>query len=220
MKSGVFTQGLRHLFVASIGIVALVGSGAKADQFQVTIDSGVSTISGSIGATTFTNATWSMSGIIDTANGFVIPGVLEVYVVAPTLNIYSGSSTHVYDFQAPTGSDYYIGILEDKSHRTVIFATLEDGDVSTRISVFGTFSLSSLRTPGTYSAATSSFTGSYFTTAGALTISSVKNQDVLLTVSSYPPSAVPEPAEWAGLAMLGSGLGGLVVRARRRKVTA
>ncbi|MEY3764794.1 MAG: hypothetical protein RLZ42_1454 [Armatimonadota bacterium] len=40
-----------------------------------------------------------------------------------------------------------------------------------------------------------------------------------ITVSGQgPSSAVPEPGEWAAMGMLASGLGGLVVRARRRKL--
>jgi hypothetical protein len=41
-----------------------------------------------------------------------------------------------------------------------------------------------------------------------------------ITVSGQgpSPSAVPEPGEWAAMGMLASGLGGLVVRARRRKI--
>jgi hypothetical protein len=39
-----------------------------------------------------------------------------------------------------------------------------------------------------------------------------------ITVSGQGPSAVPEPGEWAAMGMLASGLGGLVVRARRRKI--
>jgi len=40
-----------------------------------------------------------------------------------------------------------------------------------------------------------------------------------ITVSGRgPSSAVPEPGEWAAMGMLASGLGGLVVRARRRKL--
>jgi len=39
-----------------------------------------------------------------------------------------------------------------------------------------------------------------------------------LNITVSGPSAVPEPGEWAAMGMLASGLGGLVVRARRRKL--
>ena len=49
------------MFVASIGIVALVGSGAKAQMYQYVLDGGTATLTGSIGSTTFTNAKWSVT---------------------------------------------------------------------------------------------------------------------------------------------------------------
>jgi len=39
-----------------------------------------------------------------------------------------------------------------------------------------------------------------------------------LNITVTGPNAVPEPGEWAAMGMLASGLGGLVVRARRRKL--
>ena len=225
MKSVVFTQGLRHLFVASIGIVALVGSGAKADQFQFIMDSGVSTISGSIGATTFTNATWSLSGVVDTATGIVGSGA-AFYSVAPTLSIYSGSNTHVYDFgYAGTttialsfrvgGFTQFLVGNTDFNSTTVGASFLQQGP-----------STASFTTPGTYSMVTGLLPGGdgdLYTRQGIIDVTNMQGGLGTLTVSQLGPSgssAVPEPAEWAGLAMLGSGLGGLVVRARRRKVTA
>lgn len=226
MKSGAVTQGLRHLFVASIGVVALVGSGAKAQMYQYVLNGGSATITGSIGSTTFTNATWSMTSVADFATAVTGPGVTMASATSQ-LQVFSGSSTYTYDLLAPTGSANKLVIADFGPARVVVFAPVSDDDLTysgAATSAFGFFSLSSLQTPATYLAYgtnvdSGSFSG-FLTTAGTLTISSASSGDGLLTVSSYSPSAVPEPAEWAGLAMLGSGLGGLVVRARRRKVTA
>ena len=103
MKLGVFTQGLRHLFVASIGIVALVGSGAKAQMYQYVLDGGTATLTGSIGSTTFTNATWSMTSVADFATAVTGSGVTTASATSQ-LQVFSGSSTYTYDLTAPTGS--------------------------------------------------------------------------------------------------------------------
>ncbi len=226
MKLGAVTQGLRHLFVASIGIVALVGSGAKAQMYQYVLNGGSSTFNGSIGSTSFTNATWSMTSVADFATA-VTNGGVTVASATSQLQVFSGSSTYTYDLTAPTGSANKLVILDFGPARAVVFAPVSDDDsnfTGPATSAFGFFSLSSLQTPGTYltfgTDVDSGSSSGFLTTAGTLTISSNSSGDGLLTVSSYSPSAVPEPAEWAGLAMLGSGLGGLVVRARRRKVTA
>lgn len=226
MKSGVFTQGLRHLFVASIGIVALVGSGAKADQFQFTMDSGASTISGSIGATSFTNATWSLSGIIDTTTATVLGPGAALYSVAPTLSIYSGSNTHVYDFgYAGTTTIALSAPFGPYLSQFGVANTGSDGDSVGAAFVQAGPSTASLTTPGTYSVLTLLLGDDnyLYTRQGIIDVTDMQPGLGTLTVSQLGPSgssAVPEPAEWAGLAMLGSGLGGLVVRARRRKVTA
>ena len=225
MKSGVFTQGLRHLFVASIGIVALVGSGAKAQMYQYVLDGGTATLTGSIGSTTFTNATWSMTSVADFATAVTDSGV-TVASATSQLQVFSGSSTYTYDLTAPTGSANKLVIFDYGPVRGVVFGPLSDENLffpDATTSAFGFFSLSSLQTAGSYTAFLTNIAGNsadFLTTAGTLSISSDSDGSGSLSVSNYSPSAVPEPAEWAGLAMLGSGLGGLVVRARRRKVTA
>ena len=225
MKLCAVTQGLRHLFVASIGIVALVGSGAKAQMYQYVLNGGTATITGSIGSTSFTNATWSMTSVADFATAVTGSGV-TVASATSQLQVFSGSSTYTYDLLAPTGSTTKLVFVNlGGGIKPIGFGPIADGDGAlTGASPFaaGLFSLSSIQTPGSYLAITDIDVNSseMFTTAGTLTISSDSNGVGLLTVSNYSPSAVPEPAEWAGLAMLGSGLGGLVVRARRRKVTA
>ena len=226
MKSGAFTQGLRHLFVASIGIVALVGSGVKAQMYQYVLDGGTATLTGSIGSTTFTNAKWSMTSVADFATAVTGSGV-TVASATSQLQVFSGSSTYTYDLTAPTGSTTKLGFVDFGGVGYITFAPLSDGDYSisgAAPSAIGFYSLSSLQTPGSYIAFLTGLdlgsSPNFITTAGTLTISSDSDGFGSLSVSNYSPSAVPEPAEWAGLAMLGTGLGGLVVRARRRKVTA
>jgi hypothetical protein len=225
MKLGAVTQGIRHLFVASIGIVALVGSGAKAQMYQYVLDGGTATLTGSIGSTTFTNAKWSVTSVADFATAVTDSGV-TVASATSQLQVFSGSSTYTYDLTAPTGSTTKLGFVDFGGFGYITFAPLSDDNSVTGAapSALGLYSLSSLQTPGSYIAfITGLDLGSspdFITTAGTLTISSDSDGFGSLTVSNYSPSAVPEPAEWAGLAMLGSGLGGLVVRARRRKVTA
>ena len=102
MKSGAFTQGLRHLFVASIGIVALVGSGAKAQMYQYVLDGGTATLTGSIGSTTFTNATWSVTSVADFATAVTVSPRTTASATSQ-LQVFSGSSTYTYDLTAPTG---------------------------------------------------------------------------------------------------------------------
>ena len=219
MKIGIVTHVLRHLFVASIGIVALVGSGAKAEQFQFTMDSGAATITGSIGATLFTQATWSLSGVFDTATVVPLDGSL-IYPVAPRLTIYSGSNTHVYDYGT---ADAITFVYTFPSGAVIVPNGLLPSYAPTGLYFIKLSESGSFTTPGTYAALYGLVGGVedtlLYTRQGAIIVTDAENGLGTFTVSQLGP-AVPEPAEWAGLAMLGTGLGGLVVRARRRKVTA
>lgn len=195
-------------------------------MYQYVLDGGTATLTGSIGSTTFTNAKWSVTSVADFATAVTDSGV-TVASATSQLQVFSGSSTYTYDLLAPTGSANKFFFLDFGGGGVIGFGPISDGDgalTGATPSALGFFSLSSLQTPGSYIAFATGLdlgsTPNFITTAGTLTISSDSDGFGSLSVSNYSPSAVPEPAEWAGLAMLGSGLGGLVVRARRRKVTA
>jgi hypothetical protein len=206
---------------AAVTMLAMVGSGARADLYQYVINGGSSTFSGSIGTTTFTNATWSLSNIFDPAAGIPLDSGVSRYSTTAQFTVFSGASTYVYDIGGPAGTTNNVlaGVVPAGTFfGTAVFDQLGGSYGGAFLSV--TNASLSLVTPGTFGIINNYVGPAVATTQGNIVLTNWQNGFGSLTISQYGASAVPEPAEWAGLAMLGSGLGGLVVRARRRKVTA
>ena len=206
---------------AAFTMLAMHGSSARADLYQYVLESGTSTISGSIGTTTFTNATWSLSNIVDPTAGTALSPTATLFASTSQFTVHSGGSTYVYNLGGTAGQSAKMITSTGNGGRFFATGVFDQvGDIYGGI-LFGLVNPDpSLVTPGTYTMM-NVFDGPFVaTTQGNIVITNAQVGLGSLTISQYGSSAVPEPAEWAGLAMLGTGLGGLVVRARRRKATA
>lgn len=212
-----------HRTVLAGGLAALAGVQADAAVLNYAFNSGSATITGSLGGTNFSNATWTMSASADTA-GLATGAFLGVFpiryiptAVSLTINAAGGPITVdmtgdiTYPMTAVASLD--LSLITANTIR-LFFGNFTSGAASGNGAgvidiVAGLFPVS-LVTTGSWGGTASFNPGSYETTGGtlAVNIASTSN-DGVFTISAA--SAVPLPGA-AGLAACG-----LLASGRRRR---
>lgn len=151
-----------------------------------------------------------------TTNGGQVTGMgtWESYSLYPAG--IGGNYLTTIDFNTNTFSvtdmvPYGTGISQPPVYLTGSFTSASNWVSGSNVAVSGNV----MFTSGTWFSQLQSDTGSAGSVNGFFTAGGVVGNN---GVNSYSLTAgVPEPAEWAAMGMLASGLGGLVVRARRRR---
>jgi hypothetical protein len=153
MKNQSAVAACKFSIAAGIAIATLLGSSAKAQTYQYLLDGGTSTITGSIGSTSFTNATWAMSSVADfstavtTADGTFLSATAQ-------LQVFSGSSIFTYDLTAPTGASVKAALLYAGTANVFAIGSIADnlldfaGGNGVGFAPSALFTLSSIQTPG------------------------------------------------------------------------
>jgi hypothetical protein len=164
--------------------------------------------------TLFNNVVHSY-GTVTTSGGQVNGlGTFEAY------SLYPAGIGHNYltviDFNTNTFSitdmvPYGTGISQPPVYLTGSFTTTSNTVSGSNVGVTGNVTFTS----GNWFSQLQADTGSVGSVKGYFTAGGVVGNN---GVNAYTLTAgVPEPAEWAAMGMLATGLGGLVVRARRRR---
>lgn len=212
-----------HRIALAGGLSALAGVQANAAVLNYAFDSGSATITGTIGSTSFSNATWSMSTTTDTsglATGNFL-GVFPIRYIASTVTLTINA----------VGGPITVSMLGQVSRPVTAVASLDLGAITadTVRLFFGHFTSGatngdgagiidvqaglfpvSLVTVGSWIGSSSFNPGNYETTGGTLNVSvSSTGLDGVFTISAA--GVVPLPGA-AGLAACG-----LVAMGRRRR---
>lgn len=164
--------------------------------------------------TLFNNVVHSYGTVTTSGNQVTGIGTFEAYSLYPagighnylTVVDYATNTFSVTDM-VPYGT----GISQPPVYLTGSFVSTSNGVSGSNFGVTGDITF----TGGNWFAQLLSDTNSVGTVKGYFRAGGVVGNN---GVNSYSLTAgVPEPAEWAAMGMLATGLGGLVVRARRRR---
>jgi len=216
----------------SVGMIALacmlaVPSAADASTLTYTATGGI--ITGTLGGTPFTDATWSITGTANPTNvvtGTYFGVTFNFLAMTPLLTITTGSSTLQAAIVTTGSTGQQVGVLsldasiELSGYGIDGFGYLEGGgsSVSDFFGVVGLGLFTDLQTlfvgPG------SQITNNLNTNVGLFVVSDYTDQGATFTVSGGSPSSVPEIDPNSLGSVLALVLGSLGLLERRRLKTA
>ena len=217
----------KTLSVGLIAFASMLAAPSAADASTLTYTATGGIISGTLGETSFTDATWSITGTADPTN--VITGTFSGFApfkflaMTPLLTITTGSSTLQATMVANGSIGQQVGVFSidlsaDLSGLGLDVFGYLDEDGSTFSNIFGVagFGLyTDLQSP--FSGSGEQFTSSGFNTnVGLFDVSEFTDQGATFTVSGGSPSAVPEIDPNSLGSVLALVLGSLGLLERRR----
>jgi hypothetical protein len=211
-------QTMKNLIKFSAAVAAIAGVASVATAQSVVPFNGTSTVSGGVieysggssaslpnGTGTLLWATGITTNLSDTYGGAFSAGLysIDFNTVTSLLTIKDSSNVTVLGGQMSVLSNNYSNI--GAANGPVL-------NLDAQVSFTSGTWLDAIRQISAGSASGQGVTG-YISLSGNNGSTPSGVDSVYLTAS-----AVPEPGEWAAMGMLASGLGGLVIRARRRKL--
>ena len=224
----------KTLSVGLIAFASMLAAPSAADASTLTYTATGGIITGTLGETSFTDATWSITGtadpttvvsgtISDVGPGGPISVPFNFLAMTPLLTITTGSSTLQATIVTTGSTGQQVGVFsyDYSSHASGLGIDLFgsfDGDfsnISNALGVLGFGLYTDLKSPFSGSGE-QVITGSFNTNVGLFDVTDDTDQGATFTVSDGSPSAVPEIDPNSLGSVLALVLGSLGLLERRR----